>query len=146
MLEILLGDNEYVTWTSICTFLAAASAAIRFTLSRITLVVFCCVEKSTFRVCVPLLGWLIISSACFSNCSHAHSNMNIVQCSITGHIFTIQPIPIPCIQTINTLLYVKCKYSMLLGRFLVTWPSVMVHTDSKYHIDQAIFSNIVLLS
>ncbi len=41
---------------------------------------------------------------------------------------------------------VKCKYSMLIGRSLVMWPSVMVHTFSKYHIDQAIFSNIVLSS
>ncbi len=35
------------------------------------------------------------------------------------------------------LLYVKCKYSKLIGWFLVTWPSVMIHTDSKYHIDNS---------
>ncbi len=34
------------------------------------------------------------------------------------------------------------KYSKLIGRFLDTWPLVMVHTDSKYHIDQLIFSHI----
>ncbi len=43
-------------------------------------------------------------------------------------------------------LYVKCKYSILIGRFMVTWPSVMLHTDSKYHIERTIFSNIVLSS
>ncbi len=49
-------------------------------------------------------------------------------------------------QQQNTLLYVKCTYLILIGRFLVTGPSVMLHTDPKYHIDQAIFPNIVLSS
>ncbi len=43
-------------------------------------------------------------------------------------------------------LYVKCKYSILISWFPVTGPSAMLHTDSKYHIDRTIFSNIVLSS
>ncbi len=35
-------------------------------------------------------------------------------------------------------LYVRCEYSKLIRQFVVTWPSVMVHTDSKNHIDRAI--------
>ncbi len=47
-----------------------------------------------------------------------------------------------CNNHIILPVYVKCKYSKLIGQFLVTRPSVMVHTDSKYYIDQSIFSNI----
>ncbi len=48
-------------------------------------------------------------------------------------------------QIVSPETYVKCKhgkYSKLIDRFLVTWPSLMVHADSKYHIDQFIFSHI----
>ncbi len=40
-------------------------------------------------------------------------------------------------------IYFKCKYIKVIGWFLVTCPSVMVHTDSKYHIDHSIFSIII---
>ncbi len=43
---------------------------------------------------------------------------------------------------INYIIICQCKYSKPIGQFLVTWPSVMLHTDSKYHIDRSIFSHI----
>ncbi len=39
-------------------------------------------------------------------------------------------------------IFIKNKYSKPIGWFLITWPSIMVHTDSKYHIDKSIFSFI----
>ncbi len=47
---------------------------------------------------------------------------------------------------INYYMWNVNTIKILIGRFLVTWPSVMLDTDSKHHIDRKIFSNIVLSS
>ncbi len=46
----------------------------------------------------------------------------------------------------NEVFYVKHvnTQSWLINSLIVTWPSVMVHTDSKYHIERSIFSNILI--
>ncbi len=96
-----------------------------------------------------LSTWIQSNHICVVSWSHRNTKRlkaaNVFNPNSNHIICVFYQIPKPH----NSLLYVKCKYSQLIGQVLVTWPPIMVNTDSKCNIDQAmvllLWCHIVLL-